>query len=226
MTLHSNVEFNIQHGDTLAGDNGYAKVVHILPTAVWNFQPSGGAGDYRLNTSFVLETNAGLYFFNVGGGSGSGVAIAGTVTLNGLANFQIGNAPVTFSNVISGTGGFYLNQYGGYPLVFTAANTYQGITDIRSGLALALVGNGSIPDSAVISLASGATLAVTNRNDGTLTLDQRPNLAGRRHRPRHFGGRLRQHCLTGHEQCHGHTKRFRQCHAQWQHRDETQRREQ
>ncbi|HXR46411.1 MAG TPA: hypothetical protein VN784_03135 [Candidatus Limnocylindrales bacterium] len=178
LTLHSNILFNIQHGDTVAGDNGYAKVVHILPTAVWNFQPSGGAGDYRLSTSFVLETNAGLYFFNVDGGSGSGVAIAGTVTLNSLANFQIGNAPVTFSNVISGTGGFYLNQYGGYPLVFAAANTYQGITDIRSGMALALVGNGSIPDSAIISLASGATLAVTNRTDGTLTLASGQTLQG------------------------------------------------
>ncbi|HZI34090.1 MAG TPA: autotransporter-associated beta strand repeat-containing protein, partial [Candidatus Binatia bacterium] len=51
LTLHSNVLFNIQHGDTTAGDNGYAKVVHILPTAAWQYQPSGGAGDYRLKTS-------------------------------------------------------------------------------------------------------------------------------------------------------------------------------
>lgn len=178
LTLHSNIFFNIQHGDTTAGDNGYAKVVHILPTAVWQYQPSGGAGDYRLATSFVLETNAGLYFFSVNGGSGSGVAIAGTVTLNSLANFQIGNAPVAFSNVISGTGGFYLNQYGGSPLVFAAANTYQGITDIRSGMVLALIGNGSISSSTPISLASGATLAVTNRNDGTLTLANGQTLQG------------------------------------------------
>ncbi|HKW27987.1 MAG TPA: autotransporter-associated beta strand repeat-containing protein [Verrucomicrobiae bacterium] len=178
LTLHSNIFFNIQHGDTTAGDNGYAKVVHILPTAVWQYQPSGGAGDYRLNTSFVLETNAGLYFFSVDGGSGSGLAIAGTVTLNGLANFQIGNAAVTFSNVISGAGGFFLNQYGGSPLVFAAANTYQGITDIRSGMVLALIGNGSISSSTPISLASGATLAVTNRTDGTLTLANGQTLQG------------------------------------------------
>jgi autotransporter-associated beta strand protein len=178
LTLHSNIVFSVQHGDTTAGDNGYAKVVHILPTAAWQYQPSGGAGDYRLNTSFVLETNAGLYFYGVDGGSGSGVAIAGTVTLNGLANFQIGNAPVTFSNVISGAGGFYLNQYGGYPLVFAAANTYQGITDIRSGMVLALTGNGSISKSTPISLAAGATLAVTNRTDGTLTLANGQTLQG------------------------------------------------
>ena len=154
LTLHSNIFFNIQHGDTTAGDNGYAKVVHILPTAVWQYQPGGGAGDYRLNTSFVLETNAGLYFFSVDGGSGSGLAIAGTVKLNSVANFQIGNAAVTFSNIISGAGGFFLNQYGGSPLVFAAANTYQGITDIRSGMVLALIGNGSISSSTPISLAS------------------------------------------------------------------------
>ena len=59
LTLHSNVLFNIQHGDTTAGDNGYAKVVHILPGAVWQYQPSGGAGDYRLKTSFVLDDTPG-----------------------------------------------------------------------------------------------------------------------------------------------------------------------
>jgi autotransporter-associated beta strand protein len=179
LTLHSNVLFNILHGDIAGSDNGYAKVVHILPGAAWQYQPyNGGAGDYRLKTSFVLETNAGLYFFSVNGGSGSGVAIAGTVTLNGLANFQIGNAPVTFSNVISGTGGFYLNQYGGYPLVFAAANTYQGITDIRSGMVLALIGNGSIAGSANISLAASATLDVSARTDQKLTLALGQTLQG------------------------------------------------
>jgi fibronectin-binding autotransporter adhesin len=179
LTLHSNILFNIQHGDTTAGDNGYAKIVHVLPTAAWQYQPSGGAGDYRLKTSFVLETNAGLYFFSVNGGSGSGVAIAGTVTLNDVANFQIGNAPIIFSNVISGAGGFYLNQYGGSPLVFAAANTYQGITDIRSGMVLALVGNGSISGSTNISLASSAVLDVNGRTDQTLTLVSGQTLKGK-----------------------------------------------
>ncbi len=126
----------------------------------------------------MLDDNAGLYFFSVDGGSGSGVAIAGTVTLNGLANFQIGNAPVTFSNVISGTGGFYLNQYGGNPLVFAAANTYQGITDIRSGMELALIGNGSISGSTNISLAASATLDVSGRADQRLTLGAGQTLQG------------------------------------------------
>jgi len=171
LTLHSNVLFNIQHGDTTAGDNGYAKVVHILPTAAWQYQPSGGAGDYRLKTSFVLEDSAGLYFFSGNGGTGSGIAISGTVILNGVAHFQIGNSPITFSNVISGAGGFYMDNYGGNPpLVFAAANTYQGITDIRSGMELALIGNGSIAGSTNISLAASATLDVSGRPDHMLTL--------------------------------------------------------
>ena len=179
LTLHSNVLFNIQHGDTTAGDNGYAKVVHILPTAAWQFQPSGGAGDYRLKTSFVLEDGAGLYFFSGDGGTGSGTAISGTVIFNGVAHFQIGNSPITFSNVISGAGGFYMDNYGGNPpLVFAAANTYQGITDIRSGMELALIGNGSISGSTNISLASSATLDVSGRADQRLTLALGQTLLG------------------------------------------------
>lgn len=179
LTLHSNILFNIQHGSTTAGDNGYAKVVHILPTAAWQFQPSGGAGDYRLNTSFVLENNAGLYFFNGNGGSGSGTVVSGTVLLNGVAHFQIGNSLVIFSNTISGPGGFYLDNYGGQPpLVFTATNTYQGITDIRAGMNLALAGNGSIAGSTNISLASGAVLDVSYRADQTLTLAAGQTLQG------------------------------------------------
>jgi hypothetical protein len=179
LTLHSNILFNIQHGDTTAGDNGYAKVVHILPTAALNYQPSGGAGDYRLKTSFVLEDGAGLTFFSGNGGTGSGIAIAGTVTLNGVAHFQIGNSPITFSNVISGIGGFYMDNYGGNPpLVFAAANTYQGITDIRSGMVLALIGNGSISGSTNISLAASATLDVSGRADQRLTLGAGQTLQG------------------------------------------------
>jgi len=182
LTLHSNVIFYIQHGVVAGGDNGYAKIVHILPTATWTFQPNGGAGDYRLNTSFILENGANLYQYSVNGGNGSGLVYAGTVTLNGLAHIVIGNAPITFSNVISGVGGFYLDNYGGYPLVFAATNTYQGITDIRTGMELSLIGNGSISTSTPISLASGtygpATLIVNDRVDGTLTLASGQTLEG------------------------------------------------
>lgn len=177
LTLHSNVLMHIQHGTTAAGDNGYAKVIHVLPAAEFEYQPSGGAGDYRLNTSFVLETNSTAAFYNVNGGSGSGAVINGSVILNGFASLSIGGSTVTFGNVISGPGGFSLNSANN-TLVFAAANTYQGQTEIGSGMALALLGNGSISNSAEISLASGAILAVTNRVDGTLTLAGGQTLQG------------------------------------------------
>jgi fibronectin-binding autotransporter adhesin len=177
LTLHSNVLMEIVHGDIPADDSGYAKVIHVLPTATFEFTPSGGDGDYRLNTSFVLETNSTLGLYNGEGGSGSGTVVNGTVTLNSLVDISIGNSPVTFSNVISGTGGFFLTNYD-HTLVFAATNTYQGATEIGAGMMLALVGNGSISDSTHISLGSGATLTVTNRTDGTLTLASGQTLQG------------------------------------------------
>ena len=53
LTLHSNIFFNIQHGDTTAGDNGYAKVVHILPTAVWQFPAQRRR--WRLSAQYLIR---------------------------------------------------------------------------------------------------------------------------------------------------------------------------
>jgi len=177
LTLHTNVLMNIVHGDTTAGDSGYAKVIHVMSNSAVQFQPSGGAGDYRLASSFIADSNSTLTFINGTGGNGTGTAISGTVTLNGLLHLQVGDSTVTFSNVISGPGGFYWDNYNN-TLVFTAANTYQGITDLRSGRTLALVGNGSIMNSATISLASGATVDVSGRADHTLTLASGQTLVG------------------------------------------------
>jgi hypothetical protein len=173
---------NIQHtgsGYPAAYDGGYAKVIHVVPTAIYENSISGGAGDYRDSTSFILDGGSTFEYFNGGGGSGTGTAFSGPVTLNGLVNIQVGNSPITFSNVISGAGGFYINQYGNQPpLNFAGTNTYQGITDLRSSINLALIGNGSISSSTPISLASGAALIVTNRTDGTLTLASGQTLEG------------------------------------------------
>jgi fibronectin-binding autotransporter adhesin len=176
LTLHSNILMNIQHGDTAIGDNGYAKVIHVLPTAGFQFQPSGGAGDYRLNSAFVMENNSSLAFYSGTGGSGSGTVLQKPVVLNGLVHLQIGDSTVTFSNVISGPGGFYWDNYNN-TVVFAAANTYQGITDLRSGRTLALAGTGSISGSTNIAL-TGATVDVTKRTDQTLTLALGQTLQG------------------------------------------------
>jgi autotransporter-associated beta strand protein len=181
LTVHSNVTMEIVHTENsyTGTDSGYAKVIHVVPTATYYNSISGGAGDYRDSTSFILDGGSSFYYFNGTGGSGTGTAFSGPVTLNGLVNIQVGNSPITFSNVISGTGGFYVNQYSGQPpLNFAGTNTYQGITDLRTGIIMALIGNGSISSSTPISLASGAMLIVTNRTDGTLTLASGQTLEG------------------------------------------------
>ncbi|HWD94318.1 MAG TPA: autotransporter-associated beta strand repeat-containing protein [Verrucomicrobiae bacterium] len=176
LTLHSNVLMDISH-DSVPGDSGYAKVIHILPTAGFQYQPGGGNGDYRLGSSFIMEDGSMFAFYNGNGGSGSGTVISGPVKLNGLVHLQIGDSTVTFSNVISGAGGFYWDNYNN-TVLFTATNTYQGITDIRSGRTLALGGNGSISSSTNISLAASATLDVSGRVDETLTLAAGQTLQG------------------------------------------------
>jgi fibronectin-binding autotransporter adhesin len=176
LTLHSNVLMNIQHGDINAADSGYAKVIHVLSTAGFQFQPSGGAGDYRLNSTLVMEDGSSFSFFSGNGGTGSGTVLLKPVTLNGLVHLQIGDSPVTFSNVISGPGGFYWDNYNN-TVIFTAANTYSGVTDLRSGRTLALAGNGSISSSTNIML-TGAIVDVSQRSDQTLTLALGQTLQG------------------------------------------------
>ncbi|MEI9960427.1 MAG: hypothetical protein WDM76_04625 [Limisphaerales bacterium] len=63
------------------------------------------------------------------------------------------------------------------PWFFAATNTYSGVTDIRSGRTLALIGNGSISQSANIIL-TGSTLDVSQRVDQTLTLALGQTLQG------------------------------------------------
>jgi len=176
LTLHSNVLMNIQHGDINAADSGYAKVIHVLSTAGFQFQPSGGAGDYRLSPTLIMEDNSSLNLFSGNGGSGSGTILLKPVTLNGLVHLQIGNSPVIFSNVISGPGGFYWDNYDN-TVIFTATNTYSGVTDLRSGRTLALAGNGSISSSTNIML-TGAIVDVSQRSDQTLTLASGQTLQG------------------------------------------------
>ncbi|MGH7943191.1 MAG: beta strand repeat-containing protein, partial [Limisphaerales bacterium] len=184
LTLHSNITMDIGRNSSYpvpaADYSGYAKVIHVLPTATYENSISGGPGDYRDSTSFILEGGSAFEYFNGTGGTNSGTAFSGPVSLNGLVHLQVANSLITFSNVISGPGGFYVDLYGGQPpLVFAAANTYTGITDIRTNINVALVGNGSIANSTPISLSPGATLAVTNRTDGTLTLSSGQTLEGR-----------------------------------------------
>jgi poly(beta-D-mannuronate) lyase len=114
--------------------------------------------------SKVVVLNDGAIVFN---GSGANILL-GTVTLNGNDNFNIGGTSLTFSNKFSGSGN--LIKTGAGMLDLNGTNTYTGNTTVSNGI-IALVGNGSISSSPVITVAAGATLDASTRNDVTLTLN-------------------------------------------------------
>ena len=143
---------------TFWGGSGYAKNIDVKSGGLLVVRDDGPNFDFGMTlegSSQFVSINNQKYFSQ-------------PVSLTGLVNFQIGNASCTFSNVISGPGGFYVNNYDSNPLIFTAANTYGGPTILSnsgSGLVLALVGNGSISSSTNIGLTSGTILDVSGRSD-------------------------------------------------------------
>ena len=180
ITLHGNVQMQIQH-DGNGGDNGYAKIVHVTTGSQFGYRPGGGTGDYHLATTLQLDDSVTWYFFNGNGGSETGVTVGGRITFNGVTHLSIGDSAITFTNIISGPGGLVWDSYN-HPVVFTAANTYNGPTVIGGGLTLVLRGNGSIGQSSLIffggSNPTNVSLDVSGRPDKTLTLASGQTLGG------------------------------------------------
>jgi len=159
--------------DFWTGDAGYAKNFHVL---------SGGL--FQILTSFTsfngnLTLENGAKFVGIFGGGNQ--SLNGTFTLNGVADFQLGDGNFIFSNVISGPGGFVRDAYN-HLMVFQASNTYSGPTIIGDGLTVALSGNGSISHSSLIffggSTPTNVLLDVSTRTDGALTLANGQTLGG------------------------------------------------
>jgi autotransporter-associated beta strand protein len=155
-------------------NSGYNKNLHVLTNASVQVLTSPNT---FLNVNVTLEGGAGWYCDD---GSGS-QTMNGTYTLNGVVQLLIGDSTVTFTNVISGPGGFVWDNWNNQ-LVFSAANTYSGPTVIGNGLNLVLTGNGSISDSSLIFLGgsnpTNDSLDVSGRPDQTLTLASGQTLAG------------------------------------------------
>ncbi len=169
--VSSNAELQFW-GDT-TNNSGYNKNLHALSGATISFRPQNANVFYTSVLTF--EDGSTWNIFN---GSGSiGTVFFGPVTLNGLVHIQVGDSTCTVSNIISGPGGFFWDNFNN-TLAFAAANTYQGVTDIRAGRTLALVGNGSLLNSSNILLAATANLVASNRVDGTLTLATGQTLSG------------------------------------------------
>src|SRR5439155_180666 len=180
LTLHPGVNMTIWHGGN-NGDNGYAKVIHVKTNAQFSYRPGGGLGDYYLAASLQLDETASVNFYNGNGGNNTGVTVGGPVKFNGVSHLSIGDSPVTFTNVISGPGGFVWDTYNNV-VTFSANNTYTGPSVIGDGRTLALSGSGAISQSSLIffggSNADSVRLDVSGRPDQTLTLANGQSLSG------------------------------------------------
>src|SRR5207247_1857512 len=110
----------------------------------------------------------------VGINDSNGSLPAGNVTNNGALIFNQ-TSDLIASNLVSGVG--TLTKNNSNTLTLTAVNTWSGRTTVNGGT-LALSGSGAIAGSTNLTLAAGATLAVTDRFDGTLALSAAQNLQG------------------------------------------------
>ncbi|HWY29128.1 MAG TPA: hypothetical protein VNX46_00150, partial [Candidatus Acidoferrum sp.] len=98
LTVDGGCELDLWNSN-FGANSGYAKNIHILANGA--FKDLTSPNTY-LNANITSESNA---FWQFVYGSGA-QTLNGAVTLNGVIQFQAGNAPVIFSNVISGSGGF------------------------------------------------------------------------------------------------------------------------
>jgi autotransporter-associated beta strand protein len=108
--------------------------------------------------------------------NGSALELSGPIALAaGAETITNQNASATtLSGIISGAAS--LTVAGSGTLTLSAANTYSGNTTNISGT-LALVGGGSVA-SPYILVGAGATIDVTGRTDGTLTVSPGQSIAG------------------------------------------------
>ncbi len=102
-------------------------------------------------------------------------ATAATLTLSGSGTYAYGDGSTNNSGIITGSIGLLKTGSGIQTLGDT--NTYSGNTTINAGT-LALSGTGSINKTPVITVAAGATVDVSARTDGTLTLSSGQALNG------------------------------------------------
>jgi autotransporter-associated beta strand protein len=122
-----------------------------------------------LNKVLVMKDGATVY-------NSSGLnTFGGPVTLLGSNTFNVAGTWLKFTNSLSGAGS--LVKMGNGPLYLTAPNSYSGDTSVNAG-ALVLSGSAALGNGAHITLAPGATLDVSGRSDGTLTLSSGQALQG------------------------------------------------
>ncbi|HXI70984.1 MAG TPA: LamG-like jellyroll fold domain-containing protein [Verrucomicrobiae bacterium] len=158
-------------------NGGWNGTIHLL-NGGQSYQ-FGAPGAFNGST-VVMENGAQWYAYGGGGDQSINVAI----TLNGVAHFLIGDNNRTYTNLISGAGGFVSDAYN-HAMIFSASNTYSGPTIIGSSgntPVVALANNGSISHSSLIFFGGNdptvVHMDVSGRSDQTLTLASGQTLGG------------------------------------------------
>ncbi len=171
LTVVSEVDF---WNSSFGANSGYAKNIHVLSNAAFKVLTSPNT---FFNANVTLEDGASWNYFYGSGGQ----TMNGTYTLNGMTHLVTQDSTITFTNVISGPGGFLWDTFNN-DVVFTASNSYIGPTIIGGGLKLVLAGNGAISKSSLIFFggndSSSVHLDAGGRSDKMLTLTSGQTLAG------------------------------------------------
>jgi autotransporter-associated beta strand protein len=142
-------------------------------TTSLNWQPLGGGSATNYTESDLVTFND-----NSSGPSPITVTITSAHSPGGIIDNSIKDYILTDGGngySIAGSGGLTKTNSGMLTLSVNAS--YAGNTTISGGT-LALTNSGSIPNSPIISVASGTTLDVSGRSDQTLTLNNGQTLSG------------------------------------------------
>jgi autotransporter-associated beta strand protein len=151
---------------TLAGPNTFAANLNI------------NGGLVRFSTLDTILPGSlgtgGSINFDGGGlqwadGNTDDISVRTSTIRSGGATLDVGGNDVTFANTVGNNGAGALTKTGSGTLTLNGNNNYSGNTLISQGV-LALGAAGALPTSPRIILSNNATLDVSARSDGTLTL--------------------------------------------------------
>jgi autotransporter-associated beta strand protein len=120
--------------------------------------------------------------FNGGGvrwasGNASDISTRKIAIQSGGATLDSGSNDISLAFPIGGNGSGGLTKIGAGKIVLNGNNAYSGITRVAGGV-LGLGTSGALPNSSSILISNGATLDVSERLDGTLTLRNKKTLPG------------------------------------------------
>ncbi len=173
ISLYNGSQMVVYNGNDVLGGS----TLHLYNGATMYLYSSGIA---MTGNNLIFEDGSILQTYYNGGNN----PINNQVTFNGVAHWVLGDHTMSFSNVLSGVGGFVLDYYNN-DVVFSSSNTYSGPTIIGSGgnsPQVALSGKGSITHSSLIFFGGAdptvSHIDASGRADQTLALANGQTLEG------------------------------------------------